>query len=171
MARTVQPWNSIDLPNPVGKTPKTSWSFRIDSKYFTWSGLKLSDGSSGKIRPSEALIKTLVYPPSSMFCLSYAIVCLFSTPTNSECLVVMWPDDARAFSRPTSKAREKSPGNEVATTRTRTVGRLSNHNHNVFWKQNILKFFANGPITFINLMVVSWEVRLVQMVSKFSTVA
>ena len=30
------------------------------------------------------------------------------------CLVVMWPAaDARAFSHPTSKAREKRPGDEV----------------------------------------------------------
>ena len=42
---------------------------------------------------------------------SYAIL---STPTNSGCLVVMWPADARALTRPTSKAREKSPGDEVA---------------------------------------------------------
>ena len=68
---------------------------------------------SGKIRPGEALIKTLVYPASSMFCLSYAMVCKFKTPTNSGCLVVMWPADARAFSRPTSKAGEKRPGDEV----------------------------------------------------------
>ena len=68
---------------------------------------------SGKIRPGEALIKTLVYPASSMFCLSYAMVCKFKTPTNSGRLVVMWPADARAFSRPTSKAGEKRPGDEV----------------------------------------------------------
>ena len=30
-----------------------------------------------------------------------------------------WPADARAFSRPTSKAREKRPGDEVGTTRPR----------------------------------------------------
>ena len=44
VVRTVQLWNKIDLPDPVGKTPVTSWPFRIDSKHFTWSGLKLSDG-------------------------------------------------------------------------------------------------------------------------------
>ena len=31
----MQPWNNIDLPDPVGKTPITSWPFRIDSKHFT----------------------------------------------------------------------------------------------------------------------------------------
>ena len=30
--------------------------------------------------------------------------------------VVMWPADSRAFSRPTSKAREKRPGDEVANS-------------------------------------------------------
>ena len=30
-----------------------------------------------------------------------------------------WPVDARPFSRPTSKPREKSPGDEVGTTRPR----------------------------------------------------
>ena len=42
--------HSIDLPNPVGKTPKTSWPFRIDSKQFTRSGLKLSDGKLPLLR-------------------------------------------------------------------------------------------------------------------------
>ena len=41
----------------------------------------------------------------------------------------------------------------------------------VFWNQKILKFFANGSITFMNLRAVSWEVGWVQMVLKFSTVA
>ena len=34
----------MKLPDPVGKTPITSWPFRMDLKHFTWRGLKLSDG-------------------------------------------------------------------------------------------------------------------------------
>ena len=41
---------NIDLPDPVGKTPITSWPFRIDSKDFTRSGLKLSDGKLPLLR-------------------------------------------------------------------------------------------------------------------------
>ena len=50
VARTVQSWNSIDLPDPVGKTPTTSWPFRIDSKHFTCRVLKLSDGKLPLLR-------------------------------------------------------------------------------------------------------------------------
>ena len=50
MARTVQPWKSIDKPDPVGKTPITTWPFRIDSKHFTRRGLKLSDGKLPLLR-------------------------------------------------------------------------------------------------------------------------
>ena len=39
-----------------------------------------------------------------------------------------------------------------------------------FLKTNDSLFFANGPITFINVRAVSWEVRYVQTVLKFSTV-
>ena len=46
-----------------------------------------------------------------MFCLSYANL----VHSNSGCLVVMWPADARAFSRPTFKAREERPGDEVVS--------------------------------------------------------
>ena len=41
VARTVQPWNNIDLPDPVGKTPITSWPFRIDSKDFNSKWFKI----------------------------------------------------------------------------------------------------------------------------------
>ena len=43
-------WNSIDLPNPVGKTPMTSWPCSIDSKHLTCRGLKLSDGKLPLLR-------------------------------------------------------------------------------------------------------------------------
>ena len=48
---------------------------------------------------------------------------------------------------------------DSATTRIRAVGRrLSNHNG--FRKQKILKFFfPNGPITFIDLRVVSRDFK------------
>ena len=38
-----------------------------------------------------------------------------------ECLMVMWPADARAFSGPTSKAREKRPGDEVEQSKQGTT--------------------------------------------------
>ena len=41
----------------------------------------------------------------------------------------------------------------------------------VFWKQKMLIFFARGPIRFTNLRPFSWEVRKVQTVLTFSTVA
>ena len=44
LGRAIQLWNSIDLPEPVGKTLITSWPFRIDSRHFTWKDLKLGDG-------------------------------------------------------------------------------------------------------------------------------
>ena len=44
-----------------------------------------------------------------------------------------------------------------ATTWSEALGRrLSNQND--FWKQKIIKCFANGPITFVNLRAVSREV-------------
>ena len=64
---------------------------------------------SGKIRPSKALIKTLFYLPSLMFCVSYAIICYFSTPTN---LGVWWSCDwlmPGPFPAPYSKATRKVP--------------------------------------------------------------
>ena len=47
-----------------------------------------------------------------------------------------------------------------ATTLTVALGtRLSNHN--VFENKRFLRFFfTNGPVTFINLRAVSWEVKL-----------
>ena len=76
VARTVQSWNNIDLPDPVGKTPVTSWPFRIDSKHFTWRGLKLSDGKLPLLRENPTRWSTekhsCQYLPSSKFCLSYA---------------------------------------------------------------------------------------------------
>ena len=50
LGRAMQPLNSIDLPDPVGKTPITSWPFRTDSKHFTWKGIKLSDGKIPLLR-------------------------------------------------------------------------------------------------------------------------
>ena len=56
-----------------------------------------------------------------------------------------------------------------ATTQTGARGRRLS-NHNVFWKQRILNFFANGPMIFINLRAVSWKVRYGKF-KRFSTVA
>ena len=67
---------------------------------------------SGKIRPGEGLIKTLAYPPFSMFCSDRMLIYYIH---KSGCLKVMWPADDSSFSRPTSKAREKRPGNEIVT--------------------------------------------------------
>ena len=78
LARAVQSWNSIDLPDPVGKTPITpannilAFQDRFETLYLKRFEIYRY---SGKFRPVEALRKTLVYPQSSMFCLSYVIAC------------------------------------------------------------------------------------------------
>ena len=106
-AGKVQPWNSIDLPDPVGKTPIISWPFRVDSKHFTWRGLKLSDGK-WKVAVLWILTENLTRRSTDK---NSGLPAMFDVllPTNSGCLVVMWAADARAFSPPTSKAREKAP--------------------------------------------------------------
>ena len=105
MVRTVLPWNSIDLPGPVGKTPKTSWPFRIDSKHVTWRGLKLRDGKWSLLRENPTQRSTDKNSDLPALMRPYANLV---HPQILGVLVVMWPADARVFSRPTSKARERA---------------------------------------------------------------
>ena len=97
--------------------------YGIGSKHFTWIGLKLRDGKlrrySGKIWPGEALIKTLFYPPSSIFCVSYVIICWFSTT-----LGVWWSCDwtmPRPFPTPLLKAGKSALGTRLVNSRAQWI--------------------------------------------------
>ena len=69
---------------------------------------------SGKIRPGEALIKTLAYPPSSMFCLSHRMRS-YAYLLHPQILGVGWSCD-RPMPRP-FPAQPPKPGKSALGTR------------------------------------------------------
>ena len=106
------------MPDPVGKTPITTWPFRRDSKHFTRTGLKLSDGKLPLLRENPTRRTT---DENSGLPAIFDVLFIVCDRTLIKYTLKFWlfsghvtAADARAFSHPTSKARENRPGDEVA---------------------------------------------------------